>query len=132
MTTIPQAILSLCVPVEFLLSSFKNTSEKPGTSILIMGVAGNAGLSGGNSGFNGSFSDATTIEYRILLSFSVRLIMGMVDCIDVNNSPIKDFRRNSAYSAKPLLIASSLIRYNEIFTFDWIVCAGDEHCTWRV
>src|SRR3989344_4000606 len=77
-TTISQAILSLCVPVGFLLSSLSQTFENPGTSIFIVGVAGNFGLSAGNSGFIGSFSEAICIEFSIFFSFAVRYVMYII------------------------------------------------------
>ena len=55
----------------FLISSLSQTFVKPGTFILYVGVAGNLGSSGGNSGFVGSFSDATVIERKIALSCAV-------------------------------------------------------------
>src|SRR3989344_7889127 len=73
-TTISQAILSLCVPVGFLLSSLSQTFVNPGTFIFIVCVAGNLGFSGGNSGLVGSFSDDTVIERSIVLSCAVRAI----------------------------------------------------------
>jgi hypothetical protein len=93
-TTSSHAIRSLCVPVGFLLSSFSQTFLKPGTLIWTVGVAGKAGLSGGNSGFRGSFSDATRIEYRILLSCSVSpmefLSGGWFKYLVTDNCPVEE------------------------------------------
>src|SRR3989344_6393137 len=60
---------SLWVPVRLWLSSFSQTFENPRTLILYVGVAGNLGLSAGNSGLLGSFSEATTIDFKICFSF---------------------------------------------------------------
>src|SRR3989338_6802820 len=66
---------SLWVPVGLWLSSFSQTFKKPGTLILYVGVAGNLGLSAGNSGLVGSFSEATTIDFKICSSFLDKAIV---------------------------------------------------------
>jgi len=55
-------------PYLLILSSLSHTLEKPDTLILYVGVAGNFGLCGENSGFLGSFSDGTTIDSSIFCS----------------------------------------------------------------
>src|SRR3989344_8235255 len=77
-TMISHAIRSLWVPVGLRLSSFSQTLEKPGTVILYVGVAGNFGLSAGNSGLRGLFSEATTIDRNIFFSFVDRLMTKFV------------------------------------------------------